>query len=168
MNAIIDKIINSKVFHVIAFFTTWYFIILVSCGLYVHNLDSKYISMKYDVIGSSSGLVSESTGKYSSEIVNRFFVRIRYENGHERTLSFRDPFTANSYVVGNKYVHVFENSFIEGKSEAFRDAGIEFNVFIYIAYQMIVIISLVCLFVFGGSGLIALVGGYLNRGNKND
>lgn len=53
----------------------------------------------------------KSTGKYSSELVVRTFVRIQYENGDLETITFDDPFVSRSYVINQKYIqnetHIF-------------------------------------------------------------
>lgn len=66
---------------------------------------------KFTVLEKIEQMASNSTGKHSSELVLRTFVRIQYENGDVETLKIDDPFVARSYVVNQKYVqedtHIF-------------------------------------------------------------
>lgn len=45
----------------------------------------------------------KSTGKYSSELVYRTFVKIQYENGDVTTITTDNPIDAKNYVIGNKH-----------------------------------------------------------------
>lgn len=45
----------------------------------------------------------KSTGKYSSELVYRTFVKVQYENGDITTITTDNPIDAKNYVIENKY-----------------------------------------------------------------
>lgn len=45
----------------------------------------------------------KSTGKYSSEVVYRTFVEVRYENGDQTTFHIDNPIDAKKYEIGTKY-----------------------------------------------------------------
>lgn len=45
----------------------------------------------------------KSTGKYSSEVVYRTYVEVRYENGDQTTFHVDDPIQAKKYEIGTKY-----------------------------------------------------------------
>lgn len=66
---------------------------------------------KFVVLDKIEQMVSNSTGKSSSELVLRTFVRIQYENGDVETLRIDDPFVARSYEINQKYTqeetHIF-------------------------------------------------------------
>lgn len=59
---------------------------------------------KYVVVDKIEQMASNSTGKHSSELVLRTFVRVQYENGDYETLRIDDPFVARYYVVGQNYI----------------------------------------------------------------
>lgn len=63
------------------------------------------------VLDKIEQMASKSTGKHSSELVLRTFVRIQYENGDVETLRIDDPFVARSYTINQKYTqeetHIF-------------------------------------------------------------
>lgn len=56
------------------------------------------------VLDKIEQMATKSTGKYSSELVLRTFVKVQYENGDVQTLKVDDPFIARSYVVNQKYI----------------------------------------------------------------
>lgn len=49
-------------------------------------------------------LKKDIVGKYHSEVVEKIYVRIQYNDGEIVTKTFDDPFVAETYVVGQKYV----------------------------------------------------------------
>lgn len=57
----------------------------------------------YVVLDKVEKQVIQSTGKYSSELVYRTFIEVRYENGDQTTIHVDDPIQAKKYVIGNKY-----------------------------------------------------------------
>jgi hypothetical protein len=71
-------------------------------------LNPKPTDFHYQVVGKVKQQFTESTGKYSSETSIASFIRIRYENGDEKTLRITDPYIAESYVEGNTYVETKE------------------------------------------------------------
>ena len=74
------------------------------------NTYQKYSELPYTVIGIQNAETSKSTGKYSSEIVNRYYIRIQYENGTQRTMEIDDPWIAQSYQVSQQYIE--KNDFL--------------------------------------------------------
>jgi hypothetical protein len=75
------------------------------------NSYQKYSELPYTVIGIQNVQTFKSTGKYSSEIVNRYYIRIQYESGTQRTMEIDDPWIAQSYQVGQQYIE--KNDFLE-------------------------------------------------------
>lgn len=71
-------------------------------------LNPKPTDFHYKVVGKVNQQFTESSGKYSSETSMASFIRIRYENGDEKTLRITDPYIAESYVEGNSYVETKE------------------------------------------------------------
>jgi len=68
----------------------------------------------FEVIGKVSKPGENIVGKYHSEVVEKIYVRIRYNDGEIITKTFDDPFVAETYVVGQKYTQkrmgiVFDN-----------------------------------------------------------
>ena len=68
----------------------------------------------FEVIGKVSKPGENIVGKYHSEVVEKIYVRIQYNDGEIVTKTFDDPFVAETYVVGQKYVEkrrniVFDN-----------------------------------------------------------
>lgn len=57
----------------------------------------------YIVLDKVEQQAINSTGKYSSELVYRTFVKIQYENGDVTTITTDNPINAKNYVIGNKY-----------------------------------------------------------------
>lgn len=68
----------------------------------------------FEVIGKVSKPGENIVGKYHSEVVEKIYVRIQYNDGEIVTKTFDDPFVAETYVVGQKYVEkrrdiIFDN-----------------------------------------------------------
>ena len=68
----------------------------------------------FEVIGKVSKPGENIVGKYHSEVVEKIYVRIQYNDGEIITETFDDPFVAETYVVGQKYTQkrrdiVFDN-----------------------------------------------------------
>ena len=59
---------------------------------------------RFIVLDKIEQMATKSTGKYSSELVLRTFVKVQYENGDVETLNIDDPFVSRNYVVNEKYV----------------------------------------------------------------
>lgn len=75
------------------------------------NSYQKYSELPYTVIGIQNAQTFKSTGKYSFEIVNRYYIRIQYGNGTQRTMEIDDPWIAQSYQVGQQYIE--KNDFLD-------------------------------------------------------
>lgn len=58
----------------------------------------------FEVIGKVSKPGENIVGKYHSEVVEKIYVRIQYNDGEIITKTFDDPFVAETYVVGQKYI----------------------------------------------------------------
>lgn len=58
----------------------------------------------FEVIGKVSKPGENIVGKYHSEVVEKIYVRIQYNDGEIVTKTFDDPFIAETYVVGQKYI----------------------------------------------------------------
>lgn len=68
----------------------------------------------FEVIGKVSKPGENIVGKYHSEVVEKIYVRIQYNDGEIITKTFDDPFVAETYIVGQKYTQkrmdiVFDN-----------------------------------------------------------
>lgn len=95
-----------KIAVIVAFVMT-----LLAFVLSAVNSSQKYQELPYTVIGIQNAQTSKSTGKHRSEIVNRYYIRIQYEDGTQITREIDDPWIAQSYQVGQQYVE--KNDFIE-------------------------------------------------------
>lgn len=83
------------------------FLIALAVSIFVVFPIYKTIStpefITFTVIEKISKPGSNQISKYNSKIVEKTYVRIKYENGEEETLTFTDPFVARSYNVGTVY-----------------------------------------------------------------
>lgn len=95
MKKIIGVIILTILFIILPLYSQIWF--------YNHNV------AKYQVIGKYSEKILNRTGKDSLEEITRNFIRVHYENGVEQTISFDDPFIANTYNIGGSYIKIYKN-----------------------------------------------------------
>lgn len=66
----------------------------------------RYKTIDYTVIGIKNEDTSVSTGKHSSEIRNRYYIRLLRtdaDGSNQVTTTVDDPFVAETYTVGMKY-----------------------------------------------------------------
>lgn len=63
----------------------------------------------FEVIGKVSKPGENIVGKYHSEVVEKIYVRIQYNDGEIITKTFDDPFVAETYVVGQRYTQKRRN-----------------------------------------------------------
>ena len=94
------------------------FLIALAVSIFVIFPIYKTIStpefITFTVIEKISKVGSNQISKYNSELVEKTYIRIKYENGEEETLTFTDPFVARTYNVGTSYKKEYdENSFSE-------------------------------------------------------
>lgn len=95
---------------------------------------------KFVVVDKIEQMASDSH-KYSSELVLRTFVRIKYENGDYETFKIDDPFVARSYVVGQKYVQE-KNHVSLGSDNFLAFSGLFFGGIFLISVGLTALISL--------------------------
>ena len=83
------------------------FLIALAVSIFVIFPIYKTIStpefITFTVIEKISKIGSNQISRHESEIVEKIYVRIRYENGDEETLTFTDPFVSRTYDVGTVY-----------------------------------------------------------------
>lgn len=92
----------------IAFLITLAVSIFVIFPIYKTISTPEFIT--FTVIEKISKIGSNKISKHNYEIVEKIYVRIRYENGKEETLTFTDPFVARTYIVGTVYKKKYDEN----------------------------------------------------------
>lgn len=125
------------------------FLIALAVSIFVIFPIYKTIStpefITFTVIEKISKLGSNQISKYNSEIVEKTYVRIRYENGKEETLEFTDPFVSRTYNVGTVYKKEYvEISFSKIISDMIIIMECVILIFIFVGFCISI-----CVWIFG-------------------
>lgn len=96
----------------------------------------------FEVIGKVSKPGKNIVGKYHSEVVEKIYVRIQYNDGEIVTKTFDDPFVAETYVVGQKYTQKRRNIVIDNGGDLLPIV-VGIDLIIIIVFLMLILLTTV-------------------------